>query len=75
MAERLLEEYPKAKENYESENFLFQNDGTGKFEEVGLMTGVAYDLDCVGHGSMGVECGDFEQPQQTHDPQERFAAS
>ncbi len=43
-----------------SENFLFQNDGTGVFEEVGLLTGVAYDLEGVGHGSMGVECGDYD---------------
>lgn len=43
-----------------SENFLFQNDGTGTFEEVGLMTGVAYDLNGAGQGSMGVECADYD---------------
>ncbi len=43
-----------------SENFLFQNDGTGKFEEVGLMAGVAYDVDGLEHGSMGVDCADFD---------------
>jgi len=42
------------------ENFLFQNDGTGKFEEVGLMTGAAYDLHGDEQGSMGVDCGDYD---------------
>jgi hypothetical protein len=41
-------------------NLLFENDGTGKFEEVGLMTGVAYDLNGEEHGSMGVDCGDYD---------------
>ena len=40
-------------------NFLFQNDGTGKFVEVGLMAGVAFDLDGIEQGSMGAECGDY----------------
>ncbi len=40
-------------------NFVFRNDGTGKFEEVGLLAGLAYDLHGVGHGTMGVECGDY----------------
>jgi hypothetical protein len=42
------------------ENFLFENDGTGKFEEVGLMTGTAYDLQGDEQGSMGVDCGDYD---------------
>ena len=46
--------------NDESENFLFQNDGTGKFEEVGLIAGIGYDLHGDEHGSMGVDCGDFD---------------
>ncbi len=41
-------------------NFLFENDGTGKFEDVGLMAGVAYDLSGEEHGSMGVDCGDYD---------------
>jgi len=41
------------------ENFLFENDGTGKFEEVGLMAGTAYDLHGDEQGSMGVDCGDY----------------
>jgi hypothetical protein len=43
-----------------SENFLFQNDGSGRFTEVGLMAGVAFDLNGIGHGSMGVACGDYD---------------
>jgi len=43
-----------------SENFLFQNNGTGLFEEVGLMTGVACDLNGAGQGSMGVACADYD---------------
>jgi hypothetical protein len=32
---------------------------TGRFEEVGLFTGLAYDLHGIGQGTMGVECGDY----------------
>ena len=42
------------------ENFLFDNDGAGKFEEIGLMTGTAYDLQGDEQGSMGVDCGDYD---------------
>jgi len=42
-----------------SENFLFRNDGTGKFEEIGLISGVAYDVAGEAQGSMGVDCGDY----------------
>jgi hypothetical protein len=42
------------------ENFLFQNDGRGRFEEVGLLTGVAYDVHGVPHGSMGTDFGDYD---------------
>ncbi|MCP4260951.1 MAG: CRTAC1 family protein [Planctomycetes bacterium] len=41
-------------------NFLFENDGTGKFEEVGLMTGVAYDIHGDEQGSMGANCADYD---------------
>jgi len=40
-------------------NFLFQNDGTGKFTEVGLDVGLAYDLNGSAQSSMGVACGDY----------------
>ena len=42
-----------------SENFLFENDGTGKFEEVALSAGVAFDLNGTEHASMGTDCGDY----------------
>ena len=41
-------------------NFLFQNDGTGKFEEVGWMSGTAYNFSGLAYGSMGVDCGDYD---------------
>jgi hypothetical protein len=43
-----------------AENFLFENDGTGKFDEVGLLAGSAFDLYGSPQGSMGVDCGDFD---------------
>ena len=41
-------------------NFLHQNDGTGKFQEVALVAGVAFDLHGDAQGSMGVDCGDYD---------------
>lgn len=41
-------------------NFLFKNDGTGKFEEVALITGLAYDIHGDDQGSMGVDCADYD---------------
>jgi hypothetical protein len=41
-------------------NFLFENDGTGKFDEIGLMAGLAYDLHGDDQGSMGVDCADYD---------------
>ncbi|MHC4582595.1 MAG: CRTAC1 family protein, partial [Planctomycetota bacterium] len=41
-------------------NFLFENDGTGKFTERGLIAGVAYDVHGDDQGSMGVDCGDYD---------------
>ncbi len=41
-------------------NSLFQNDGTGKFEEVGLIAGIAYDLHGETQGSMGIDFGDYD---------------
>lgn len=46
------------------ENFLFINDGKGKFVESGLFAGVAYDLYGSPQGSMGVECFDFDNDGQ-----------
>jgi hypothetical protein len=41
-------------------NFLFRNDGRGRFEEVGVTSGFAYDLNGDEQGSMGVDCGDYD---------------
>ncbi len=41
-------------------NFLFKNDGTGKFDEIGLLAGIAYDLHGDEQGSMGVDVGDYD---------------
>ena len=41
-------------------NFLFLNDGKGKFEEAGFIAGVAYNLYGHENGSMGVDCGDMD---------------
>jgi hypothetical protein len=40
-------------------NFLFQNDGTGKFTEAGLVSGLAHDLGGSAQSSMGIACGDY----------------
>ncbi|MBN1360373.1 MAG: CRTAC1 family protein [Sedimentisphaerales bacterium] len=41
------------------QNFLWQNDGTGKFEEIGLLAGVACDMNGRDMGTMGTGCGDY----------------
>ncbi len=41
-------------------NFLLENDGSGKFFDTGLLSGVAYDLYGSRQGSMGVDCGDYD---------------
>ena len=41
-------------------NFLYRNDGTGKFAEVGLLAGIAYDIRGSEQGSMGMEIGDYD---------------
>jgi len=43
-----------------SRNFLFRNDGKGRFEEVALVSGVAVDSRGQEQGSMGVDCGDYD---------------
>ncbi len=45
--------------NDSERNFLFQNDGTGTFREVGAQVGVAFDYQGHALGSMGVDAGDF----------------
>jgi hypothetical protein len=41
-------------------NFLFRNDGRGHFQEEGLLAGVAYNFEGRENGSMGVDCGDYD---------------
>jgi enediyne biosynthesis protein E4 len=42
-------------------NFLFANRGTGRFDEVGLTAGVAYDEMGQARSGMGVDSADFDQ--------------
>ncbi len=41
-------------------NFLFQNDGHGKFTENALFAGVAYSTDGLAQAGMGVDFGDLD---------------
>jgi len=41
------------------ENYLFKNDGRGKFEQVGLMAGVALSPNAEMVANMGVDCADY----------------
>ncbi|HUP76937.1 MAG TPA: CRTAC1 family protein, partial [Pirellula sp.] len=41
-------------------NLLFQNDGTGHFDEVALLSGVACNATGKIAGSMGVDCADYD---------------
>jgi hypothetical protein len=52
--------------NDASANFLFRNDGTGHFEEVGLLSGFAYDGQGAVQGTMGVECADYDNDLDFH---------
>ncbi len=40
-------------------NFLFQNDGDGRFDEVALLSGAAYNMDGLAQAGMGVDMGDL----------------
>ena len=46
--------------NDASENHLFLNDGTGRFEEMGFLAAVAFDHNGEAQGSMGIDLGDFD---------------
>jgi enediyne biosynthesis protein E4 len=41
-------------------NFLFVNDGQGRFEEVAILSGLAFSAAGLAHGSMGVDSGDYD---------------
>jgi hypothetical protein len=45
-------------------NFLFLNDGGGRFNEAGVEWGLAYDRDGMATGAMGVDSGWFEPDQR-----------
>lgn len=47
--------------NDSTRNFYFENDGTGKFMEMGLLAGVAFDANGDSQGSMGVDCADYNR--------------
>lgn len=42
-------------------NFLFANRGKGRFEEIGLLAGVAYNTFGAARSSMGVDAADYDQ--------------
>lgn len=46
--------------NDEMANFLYRGNGRGSFEETGILSGVAYDGLGMARGSMGVDCGDYD---------------
>src|SRR5207244_8181155 len=46
--------------NDTTENFLYLNKGGGRFEEVGLARGAAYDDNGKPQGSMGVDAADYD---------------
>jgi hypothetical protein len=46
--------------NDAARNFLFHNEGGGKFTEVGVAAGAAYNLYGQGVASMGADCGDYD---------------
>lgn len=41
-------------------NFLWENDGTGHFEEIGVLAGFAYDHTGQAQGSMGIDTADID---------------
>jgi len=42
-------------------NFLFENQGNGRFSETGALAGVAYDEDGRAQAGMGVDLGDYDR--------------
>jgi enediyne biosynthesis protein E4 len=42
-------------------NFLYINQGKGKFEEIGLQANVAYSVEGVARSGMGVDSADYDQ--------------
>lgn len=46
--------------NDNAPDFLWTNDGSGKFVDRGTFAGIAYDLYGLEMGSMGVDCADYD---------------
>jgi hypothetical protein len=46
--------------NDSNPNFLYQNDGTGRFESVGLLAGVAVNREGRSQAGMGADAGDYD---------------
>jgi hypothetical protein len=46
--------------NDQTPNFLWRNEGGGRFREVGVRTGVAYGEEGTARAGMGVDSGDFD---------------
>ncbi|MFT5087166.1 MAG: hypothetical protein ACI906_001848 [Candidatus Latescibacterota bacterium] len=46
--------------NDETANVLWQNDGAGLFHDVGVLAGVAFNLDGEEESGMGVDVGDYD---------------
>jgi enediyne biosynthesis protein E4 len=46
--------------NDKTPNFLFMNDGNGRFEETGLIAGVAYNEEGEPESAMGGDLGDYD---------------
>lgn len=49
--------------NDSTRNFLWENDGNGKFSEIALSAGVAFDYRGDPQGNMGVDAADFDGDQ------------
>ena len=45
-------------------NYLFVNDGQGRFSEQALLAGTAYNVDGLAQAGMGVDAGDFDEDGQ-----------
>lgn len=41
------------------QNFLFENQQDGSFKEIGMLAGVAFDMDGTARGAMGIDVADF----------------
>jgi hypothetical protein len=47
--------------NDQMANYLYRNDGGGRFEDIALETGVAYNEDGRAQAGMGVDLGDYDR--------------